>query len=186
MFSVLSLFIFPQILFKGLVFKPYISMHRHLFQVYSEDNSSLIHQATRLFRSLLQGSSEAVPSNDSVLTDVIAEYLVDTKLYTRSDYHPEKARDLLSQTAPLSLEMKTYLESTVSPQLVQAKIDAKTLFHQSIDEYKLKYQEDRDYPIYVRSLGAKEKCEKTLLHLSQAEEVVEWLIKTKSSPLSSD
>lgn len=156
-------------------------MHRHLFQVYSEEDSSRIQQATRLFRSLLQGSSEAVSLEDSVLTDVIAEYLVDTKLYTRSDYQPEKARELLSRTAPLSSIMKEYLESTVFPQLKQGKVDAKTLFHQSIDEYKLNYQKDRNYPIYLRSLGAKEKYEKAVLHLSQAEEVVEWLIKTKSS-----
>ena len=162
-------------------------MHRHLFQVYSEteENSSLIHQATRLFRSLLQGAdADKMSSSDSVLTDVIAEYLIDTKLYTRSDYQAEKARDLLSNAALLSSSMETYLLETIRPELIQSKIDAKTLFQQSIDEYKQKYNEDRDYPIYVRSLGAKEKYEKTLSHLSQAEEVVEWLIKTKSSSSS--
>ena len=175
-------------------------MHRHLFQVYSEteENSSLIHQATRLFRSLLQGADvdkvsfidgstrDKVSPSDSVLTDVIAEYLIDTKLYTRSDYQPEKARDLLSHAALLSSSMETYLLETIRPELIQSKMDAKTLFQQSIDEYKQKYNEDRDYPIYVRSLGAKEKYEKTLSHLSQAEEVVEWLIKTKSSSSSID
>ena len=162
-------------------------MHRHLFQVYSEteENSSLIHQATRLFRSLLQGADvNKVSPTDSVLTDVIAEYLIDTKLYTRSDYQPEKARDLLSHAALLSSSMETYLQETILPELSQSKIDAKSLFQQSIDEYKQKYNEDRDYPIYVRSLGAKEKYEKTLSHLSQEEEVVEWLIKTKSSSSS--
>ena len=162
-------------------------MHRHLFQVYSEteENSSLINQATRLFRSLLQGAdADNMSSSDSVLTDVIAEYLIDTKLYTRSDYQPEKARDLLSHAALLSSSMETYLLETIRPELIQSKMDAKTLFQQSNDEYKQKYNEDRDYPIYVRSLGAKEKYEKTLSHLSQAEEVVEWLIKTKSSSSS--
>jgi len=164
-------------------------MHRHLFQVYpeTEENSSLIHKATRLFRSLLQGSNEDVSSTDSVLTDVVAEYLIDTKLYTRSDYQPEKARDLLmSCTSSLSSPMERYLLETIRPELIQSRIDAKSLFQQSIDEYKQKYNEDRDYPIYVRSLGAKEKYEKTLSHLSQAEEVVEWLIKTKSSSSSRD
>ena len=168
-------------------------MHRHLFQVYpeTEENSSLIHKATRLFRSLLQGSSEEVLApqdvsnvsfTDSVFIDVVAEYLIDTKLYTRSDYQPEKARDiLLSCTSLLSSPMERYLLETIRPELIQSRIDAKSLFQQSIDEYKQKYNEDRDYPIYVRSLGAKEKYEKTLSHLSQAEEVVEWLIKTKSS-----
>ncbi len=162
-------------------------MHRHLFQVYpeTEENSSLIHKATRLFRSLLQGSTEDVSSTDSVFTDVVAEYLIDTKLYTRSDYQPEKARDLLmSCTSLLSSPMERYLLETIRPELIQSRIDAKSLFQQSIDEYKQKYNEDRDYPIYVRSLGAKEKYEKTLSHLSQAEEVVEWLIKTKSSSSS--
>ena len=161
-------------------------MHRHLFQVYpeTEENSSLIHKATRLFRSLLQGSNEDVSSTDSVFTDVVAEYLIDTKLYTRSDYQPEKARDLLNHTSSLSSPMERYLLEKIRPELVQSKIDAKSLFQQSIDEYKQKYNEDRDYPIYVRSLGAKEKYEKTLSHLSQAEEVVEWLIKTKSSSSS--
>ena len=161
-------------------------MHRHLFQVYpeTEENSSLIHKATRLFRSLLQESNEDVSSTDSVLTDVVAEYLIDTKLYTRSDYQPEKARDILSHTSSLSSPMERYLLETIRPELIQSKIDAKSLFQQSIDEYKQKYNEDRDYPIYVRSLGAKEKYEKTLSHLSQAEEVVEWLIKTKSSSSS--
>ena len=165
-------------------------MHRHLFQVYpeTEENSSLIHKATRLYRSLLQGSNEdvsKVSSTDSVLTDVVAEYLIDTKLYTRSDYQPEKARDLLmSCTSLLSSSMEKYLLETIRPELIQSRIDAKSLFQQSIDEYKQKYNEDRDYPIYVRSLGAKEKYEKTLSHLSQAEEVVEWLIKTKSSSSS--
>jgi hypothetical protein len=164
-------------------------MHRHLFQVYqeTEENSSLIHKATRLFRSLLQGEKEEnVSSGDSVFADVIAEYLIDTKLYTRSDYQPEKARDiLLSCTSLLSSSMERYLLETIRPELIQSKINAKSLFQQSIDEYKQKYNEDRDYPIYVRSLGAKEKYEKTLSHLSQAEEVVEWLIKTKSSSSSS-
>ena len=163
-------------------------MHRHLFQVYpeTEENSSLIHKATRLFRSLLQGEgANNVSSTDSVFTDVVAEYLIDTKLYTRSDYQPEKARDiLLSYTSLLSSSMERYLLETIRPELIQSKIDAKSLFQQSIDEYKQKYNEDRDYPIYVRSLGAKEKYEKTLSHLSQAEEVVEWLIKTKSSSSS--
>ena len=162
-------------------------MHRHLFQVYSEteENSSLINQATRLFRSLLQGEdADKMSFSDSVLTDVIAEYLIDTKMYTRSDYQAEKARDLLSHAALLSSSMETYLLETIRPELIQSKMDAKTLFQQSIDEYKQKYNEDRDYPIYVRSLGAKEKYEKTLSHLSQAEEVVEWLIKTKSSSSS--
>ena len=93
-------------------------MHRHLFQVYSEteDNSSLIHQATRLFRSLLQGAdADKMSSSDSVLTDVIAEYLIDTKLYTRSDYQPEKARDLLSHAALLSSSIETYLLETIRP-----------------------------------------------------------------------
>ena len=164
-------------------------MHRHLFQVYpeTEENSSLIHKATRLFRSLLQGSNEDVSSTNSVLTDVVGEYLIDIKLYTRSDYQPEKARDiLLNHTSSLSSSMERYLLETIRPELIQSKIDAKSLFQQSIDEYKQKYNEDRDYPIYVRSLGAKEKYEKTLSHLSQAEEVVEWLIKTKSSSSSSD
>jgi hypothetical protein len=177
-------------------------MHRHLFQVYpeTEDNSSVIHIATRLFRSLLQGSNEdasKVSSADSVLTDVVAEYLIDIKLYTRSDYQPEKARDILRglrssqgdiliNTSSLSSPMERYLLETIRPELIQSKIDAKSLFQQSIDEYKQKYNEDRDYPIYVRSLGAKEKYEKTLSHLSQAEEVVEWLIKTKSSSSSID
>ena len=95
-------------------------MHRHLFQVYpeTEENSSLIHKATRLFRSLLQGSNEEVPapqdvsnvsSTDSVFIDVVAEYLIDTKLYTRSDYQPEKARDILSHTSLLSSPMERYL-----------------------------------------------------------------------------
>ena len=124
-------------------------MHRHLFQVYSEteENSSLIHQATRLFRSLLQGEDankvsfidgstrDKVSPSDSVLTDVIAEYLIDTKLYTRSDYQPEKARDiLLSHTSSLSSSMETYLLETIRPELIQSKMDAKTLFQQSIDE----------------------------------------------------
>ncbi len=171
-------------------------MHRHLFQVYSdiEENSFLIHKATRLFRSLLQGSSEEVlapqdvskvSSTDSVLTDVVAEYLIDTKLYTRSDYQPEKARDILTHTSLLSSSMERYLLETIRPELIQSRIDAKSLFQQSIDEYKQKYNEDRDYPIYVRSLGAKEKYKKTLSQLSQAEEVIEWLIKTKSSSSSS-
>ena len=164
-------------------------MHRHLFQVYqeTEENSSLIHKATRLFRSLLQGEKEEnVSSGDSVFADVIAEYLIDTKLYTRSDYQPEKARDILINcTSLLSSSMERYLFETIRPELVQSRIDAKTLFQQSIEEYKHKYNEDRDYPIYIRSLGAKEKYEKTLSHLSQAEEVVEWLIKTKSSSSSS-
>ena len=167
-------------------------MHRHLFQVYpeTEENSSLIHEATRLFRSLLHGSNEdasKVSSTDSVFIDVVAEYLIDTKLYTRSDYQPEKARDILvSCTSLLSSSMERYLLETIRPELIQSRIDAKSLFQQSIDEYKQKYNEDRDYPIYVRSLGAKEKYEKTLSHLSQAEEVVEWLIKTKSSSSSRD
>jgi hypothetical protein len=164
-------------------------MHRHLFQVYqeTEENTSLIHKATRLFRSLLQeGDANNVSPTDSVLTDVVAEYLIDTKLYTRSDYQPEKARDILMNcTSLLSSSMERYLLETIRPELIQSRIDAKSLFQQSIDEYKQKYNEDRDYPIYVRSLGAKEKYEKTLSHLSQAEEVVEWLIKTKSSSSSS-
>jgi hypothetical protein len=163
-------------------------MHRHLFQVYqeTEENTSLIHKATRLFRSLLQeGDANNVSPTDSVLTDVVAEYLIDTKLYTRSDYQPEKARDiLLSCSSLLSSSMERYLLETIRPELIQSRIDAKSLFQQSIDEYKQKYNEDRDYPIYVRSLGAKEKYEKTLSQLSQAEEVVEWLIKTKSSSSS--
>ena len=158
-------------------------MHRHLYQIYTDADTPRISEATKSFKTLLSNTNDLsnVYCLDHILSDVIAEYLIDTKLYIRSDYNPKRARTLLENLPPLSNNMSNYIKDIIYPDLQTQSEKAKREYQVSLEEYKNKYKEDRDYPIYVKTLGAKEKYEKNKLHLSQAEEVVEWLIKTKSS-----
>ena len=124
-------------------------MHRYLYQVHSEDNTSDIQQATKWFRQALISSPPDSPNH--MASDVIAEYLIDTKLYNRSDYQPDKAKSLFQLTTSLSTPMIRYIQDTFLPFIQQDKEQTKQEYQTKLQEYRQLYQQDSDYPIYVRS-----------------------------------
>ena len=110
--------------------------------------------------------------------DIVAEYLIDVKQYTRADYQAAHAKTLL--VGPISDTMKTYLKETLQPSLELQCQEAKEEFSRNLDLYRENYRQDHNYPIYLQSLRAKEKFQRTSSHLQQALETLEWIVKEKT------
>lgn len=155
-------------------------MHRHLFHVYSETSEHIlaIQQATRVFNSLIQGSSIPIPTNDPVFGDVVTEYLIDTKLYLRTDYNPNKAKDMLLYSKTISDAMKTYLYSEVCTSIVHQQNENEQEYQRLKLDYQDQYNQDKEFPIYCKILQAKETYEQKNSILFKAKDILEW-IKTE-------
>jgi hypothetical protein len=80
--------------------------------------------------------------------------------------------------------MIRYIQDTFLPFIQQDKEQTEQEYQTKLQEYRQLYQQDSDYPIYVRSLGAREKRDKRLRDIQQAQDAAEWLITTNSSSVS--
>ena len=149
-------------------------MHRFLYMFY--DNNEDISLYTKQFKKKLNdGSSNSSCSNNSsneLFNDIIVEYLIDIKQYNKSDYNKDLALELLQQPSQLFLNyLPTFIEEC------NLSIEQITLvFNTKINNFKIDYENDKNFAIYVNTLKENTSYTKERNNLINAIEIANNII----------
>ena len=145
-------------------------MHRYIYNFYDTTQKPQINKLTSLFKQVIEKKNEEDTKNSidlldgnskTMFGDLIIEYCIDIKSIGKKDFEGKRAFDILKTYHLIpSSSFITYLETKHTDWLAYQLYKSQEEFKSSILKYRDEYDRDSDYPIYVRSLGAKEKYEK--------------------------
>ena len=121
-------------------------MHRFLYMFY--DNNEDISLYTKQFKKKLNDGSSNSSCNNELFNDIVVEYLIDIKQYNKTDYNKDLALKLLKQPSQLFLNyLPTFVEEC------NLSIEQITItFNKKINDFKIEYQHDKNFAIYVNTL----------------------------------
>lgn len=148
-------------------------MHRFLYMFY--DNNEDISLYTKQFKKTLNDgkySSSNSSCNNELFNDIVVEYLIDIKQYNKTDYNKDLALKLLKQPSQLFLNyLPTFIEEC------NLSIEQITLvFNTKINNFKIDYENDKNFAIYVNTLKENTSYTKERNNLINAIEIANNII----------
>lgn len=145
-------------------------MHRFLYMFY--DNNEDISLYTKQFKKILNSNSSSNSSSNELFNDIIVEYLIDIKQYNKTDYNKKLALELLQQPSQLFLNyLPTFIEEC------NLSIEQITLvFNTKINNFKIDYENDKNFAIYVNTLKEHTNYTKEHTNLNNAIEIANNII----------
>lgn len=145
-------------------------MHRYIYKFYDTTQKPQVNKLTTLFKQVVEKKNEEDTKNSldlldekskTMLGDLILEYCIDIKSIGKKEFQGKRAFEILKTYHLIpSSSFLSYLETTHADWIAYQLYKSQKEFQSSILEYRHEYEKDSDYPIYVRSLGSKEKYEK--------------------------
>ena len=124
-------------------------MSRHLYSIYNDKRQ--IREIIRLLKS-----NANVDYNDTLTSDIALDLILSNQLDITN----------LPLLSPSKLILK-YIQTTYTDWLAWRHCISFQDHHSSLQEHQSNYSKDSDYPIYVKTLIAKEKWVKHSSHLDK-------------------